>query len=232
MTDLHPLSDITNRHSDHPIRPNDNELSSITTINKMLSNFIVSYFFKIIARSFKHILYTEFLFDFVKRDGGWQSFVTSSTIEGHYASLFSGLQEKTSICIIPICHQLHWTILIRRLIGNAWKIFFVDSLQQGSDHRFLQWKHLFHDDSLFSGEWVKVQTIQQTELECGARACLHGLCFALSNRNSTNIMYNIRRISNLAARARSMVFKICQDGQWSPQGWLQPIIGIQQTTAL
>jgi hypothetical protein len=97
-TDSHPLQDITNHHNGrltvHPNRPDDGDLNSITTVNKMLSNFVVSYFFTIIAHSFKNILYTEFLFDFVKRDSGWQSLVTSSTMEGHYVTLFTGLREK------------------------------------------------------------------------------------------------------------------------------------------
>jgi len=233
-TDERPaiLKDITNVVHTRPlqdiIRPNDNELSSITQVNLMLSNFVITYFFTIMARSLNNILYKEFLLDLVQRDGGWKEFVANSKIEGHYASLFDTLQNKFSICIIPICHSHHWTILIRRFIGNGWKIFFLDSLDPGSDQRFLQWKTLFQDDDLFSGEWIKVKIIKQTKLECGARACLHGLCFALSNRSSASIMNNRNRISNLAARSRSMVSKICNEGKWQHQGWLQSIIGSQQ----
>jgi hypothetical protein len=118
----------------------------------MLSNFVVSFFFKIIARSFNNILYTEFLFDFVKRDGGWAHFVTQSTAAGLYTTFLEALQQPDKICIIPICDQLHWTILIRKFTGNAWRIFFADSMLAGSDHRLSQLKALFQDDTLFTGE--------------------------------------------------------------------------------
>jgi hypothetical protein len=195
----------------------------------MLSNFVVSYFFKIIARSFNNILYTEFLFDFVKRDGGWAHFVTQSTAAGLYTTFLEALQRPDKICIIPICDQLHWTILIQKFTGNAWRIFFADSMLAGSDHRLSQWKALFQDDTLFTGEWTKIKIIPQTELECGARVCLHGLCLALSTYNSSRIMNNITRVRNLAARSRTMVSNICNDGQWTSQAWLTSIIGPQQT---
>lgn len=37
----------------------------------------------------------EFLFELVMRDGGWKQFVSTSTNEGHFTSLFEALQEKT-----------------------------------------------------------------------------------------------------------------------------------------
>jgi hypothetical protein len=191
----------------------------------MLSNFVVSYFFKILARSFSNMLYTEFLFDLVKRDGGWQQFVSNSNTEGHYVTFFEALAQKDKICIIPICDQAHWTILIRKFTGNAWMIFFADSLISGSDQRLSRWKTLFQDNDSFSGIWTKVKIIPQTELECGARACLHGLCLAISTLNTSRVMNNIARISNLAARSRTMVANVCNGGHWQPQGWLNSIIG-------
>ena len=208
------------------VRPNATELASINQVNVMLSNFVITYFFTILARSHNTIVYREFLFDLVLRDGGWKQFVTSSNAEGHYTSLFAALRHKNSVCIIPICHNSHWTILIRKFVKNSWTIFFIDSIEHGSDQRFSSWKNLFYDDDLFAGQWNKVKVIQQVELECGARACLHGLCFALSNKNSANIMNNIKRISNLAVRSRSMVSSICNNGRWSPQGWLKSIIDV------
>jgi hypothetical protein len=119
-------------------------------------------------------------------------------------------------CIVPICHQLHWTLLlIRKSAGDSWKIFFVNSMKQGTDSQFAYSKALFHTTDLFTGEWTQCKIIQQTELECGARVCLHGLCFALSNQNSSRIMNSINRISNLAACSRTMVSRICNDGQWT-----------------
>jgi hypothetical protein len=64
-------------------RPADTELNAITRTNNMLSNFVVSYFFKILQSSFSNILYQEFIFDFVKREGGWKEFVQYSRQEGH-----------------------------------------------------------------------------------------------------------------------------------------------------
>mmetsp|Transcript_26119 Transcript_26119/g.37467 ORF Transcript_26119/g.37467 Transcript_26119/m.37467 type:complete len:595 (+) Transcript_26119:2042-3826(+) len=218
------LQDITNLPNRTSIRPHDNELHQIIQLNHMLLNFVVSYFFTILAQSFKTVLYTEFLFDFVKGAGSWKQFVTNCTTQGHYTTLFTALQQRHSICIVPICHQLHWTILVRKFIGNAWKIFFIDSLEHGSDQRFSQWQELFQDDELFSGVWTKVKIIKQTELECGARACLHGVCFALSPHPSAIIMNKIHRIKNLSTRSRLMVSKICTDGHWTPQGWLRQII--------
>jgi hypothetical protein len=77
--------------------------------------------------------------------------------------------------------------------------------------------------------WTKIKIIPQTELECGARVCLHGLCLALSTYNSSRIMNNITRVRNLAARSRTMISNICNDGQWTSQAWLTSIIGPQQT---
>jgi hypothetical protein len=222
------LQDITNKLNSRPmpdpIRPDERELSLITQVNYMLSNFVVSYFFTILARNFNNIVYSEFLFDVVMGEGGWRSFVTKSQSEGRYATFFNALQQTHSTCIIPICHNLHWTILVRMFVGRAWIIYFIDSIQHNSDQRFQQWKAIFQDDNLFTGEWCKVKIIQQSELECGARVCLHGLCFALSTRNSAGIMSSISRISNLAARSRLMVSRICKEGKWSPQGWLNPVL--------
>mmetsp|Transcript_14017 Transcript_14017/g.20063 ORF Transcript_14017/g.20063 Transcript_14017/m.20063 type:complete len:96 (-) Transcript_14017:1112-1399(-) len=86
--------------------------------------------------------------------------------------------------------------------------------------------------AIFSPVWSKAKIFKQTELECGARVCLHGLCFAVSHRNSSEIMYNINRINDLAARSRQMVSKICQDGYWSSQGWLKSIIGTPDSVIL
>jgi len=119
------------------------ELQNITTPHHMLSNFVVSYFFKILAQSFRTILYTKFLFDFVKRDGGWNNFVSNSTTEGHYTTFLEALTQKDKVCIIPICDQVHWTILVQKFTGNAWTIFFADSLLHGSDQRLTRWKALF-----------------------------------------------------------------------------------------
>ena len=149
----HPLQDITNLHNIRPIenstRPVEGEISTIIQPNHILSNFVVSHFFIILAQSFKNILYTEFLFDLVKRDGSWKQFFANSNTEGHYVTLFNGLQEKQSICIIPIRYQLHWTILIRKFIDNAWQIFFIDSLVHGSDQRFSHGK-LYFKMTIFS----------------------------------------------------------------------------------
>jgi len=48
---------------------------------------------------------------------------------------------------------------------------------QGSDARMHQRRDLFKDKDLFSGTWIKLKIIPQSELECGARVCLHGLCY-------------------------------------------------------
>ena len=77
------LKDITNLPNNTErrrtmARPIDSDLGKITQVNHMLSNFAVSYFFKIFADHFGNILFTEFLFDFVKRDGGWKHFVEFS----------------------------------------------------------------------------------------------------------------------------------------------------------
>jgi hypothetical protein len=176
----------------------------------MLSNFVVSYFFKIFADSFSNILFTEFLFDFVKRDGGWKYFVQSSRKEGHYTIFFEQLSHRKSICIVPICCYTHWTLLVRRFIGNSWKILFIDSISNGSDQRFRNWKALFFDEVHFSGEWIKVKFFQQSELECGARVCLHGVCFALSKKKNADIINDLSRFKDLSVRSRLMVFDYLQ----------------------
>ena len=109
------------------------------------------------------------------------------------------------MCIIPICHALHWTLLIRKFVANSWNIYYIDSMSQGSDQRMRQWRDLFEDDDLFSGSWIKLKIIPQSELECGARVCLHGLCFALSSHNAKEIGRQLQRFSDLAARSRLMV---------------------------
>ena len=70
------LQDITNNMHVHLMQEtiwlDDDKLRSVTQVNHMLSELVVPYFFKIIAQSFRNILHTEFLFDFVKWDhGGW-----------------------------------------------------------------------------------------------------------------------------------------------------------------
>ena len=226
-----PMRDITNIIHQRPISdpngPNESDLQNITTPYHMLSNFVVSYVFSIAAKSYQNILYTDFLFELVKRDGGWTQFVNNSITEGHYAAFFEALKQTDKACIVPICHDHHWTVLIRKFNGNAWRIFFADSLSHGTDHRFSQWKALFNDDILFTGTWTKVKLTPQSELECGARACLHGICFALSHHNSSKITTNIARISNLAARSRTMVSSVCISGTWHSQGWLKSIIDPQ-----
>ena len=196
----------------------------------MLSNFVVSYFFKILACNFPSILYQEFLFDFVKREGGWKEFVQYSRREGHSTDFLEKLKDNRSICIVPICHDIHWTILIRKFVENVWEIYYIDSISQGSDERMRQWQNLFQDDDLFSGNWIKLKIIPQTELECGARVCLHGLCFALSLLNKKDIGRQLERIKDLAVRSRLLVSRICTDGQWSNQGWLKSIIGTPTST--
>ena len=83
------------------------------------------------------------------------------------------------------CSDLLWCTL-DFISATVYQLFmeniFIDSIAQGSDRRFHAWKNLFNDDELFSGEWIKVRIFQQTELECGARVCLHGVCFALSTK--------------------------------------------------
>jgi hypothetical protein len=223
------LRDITNLSPHSPLylaaRPDDTVLNNITRVNNMLSNFVVSYFFKLPDHKFQNVLYQEFLFDFVKRDGGWRKFVQYCRRQGNYSEFLAKISQHNSICIIPICFQSHWTILIRRFIGHSWKIFFVDSIEQGSAKRFQNWKALFLDDDLFAGEWIKAKICQQTELECGARVCLHGVCFALSKKNSSDIINDLKRFKDLAVRSRMMVSHICKDGFWSPQKWLSRTIG-------
>jgi len=206
-------------------RPDNVELSTITRMNHMLSNFVVSYFFKILPCNFPSILYQEFLFDFVKREGGWKQFVQYSRSEGHSTDFLDNLKATTSICIVPICCDIHWTVLIRKFVENVWEIYYIDSISQGSDERMRQWQNLFQDDDLFSGNWIKLKIIPQTELECGARVCLHGLCFALSLLDKKDIGRQLERIKGLAVRSRLLVSPICTDGQWSNPGWLKRIIG-------
>jgi|Transcript_17692 hypothetical protein len=99
---------------------------------------------------------------------------------------------------------------------------------QGSDARMHQWRELFNDNDLFSGTWIKLKIIPQSELECGARVCLHGLCFAISSKNAKEIGRQLQRLPDLAARSRLMVSGICGCGNWTPQGWLKSIIGLPQ----
>jgi hypothetical protein len=223
------LRDITNLPHRPPsylaARPTDTELNEITRVNNMLSNFVVTYFFLILAQKFPFILYKEFLFDFVKREGSWKQFVQYCRREGTYKRFFEQLLNHNSICIIPICCHAHWTLIIRRFVGNSWKIFFVDSISTGSDQRFAEWKALFQDDAIFHGEWIKVKVFQQSELECGARVCLHGVCFALSKKKCGDIINDLSRFKDLSTRSRLMVSHICKDGFWSYQKWLSRTIG-------
>jgi len=191
----------------------------------MLSNYVVSYFFKILENTFSKILYQEFLFDFVIREGGWKQFVQYSRRERHSINFLEKLKDRQSTCIVPICCDLHWTILIRTYVGNAWIIYFVDTISQGSDSRMNKWRDLFQDDDLFSGKWIKLKVIPQSELECGARVCLHGLCLALSLLSASETIRRLERIKDLAVRSRLLVSCICKQGNWSPQGWLKSIIG-------
>ena len=115
--------------------------------------------------------------------------------------------------------------------GRAWKIFIIDLLAHDSDQRFLQWKALFQDDILLSGEWYKVKIIQQSELEWGARVCLNSLCCAVSTRNSASIISSINHISILAARSRLMVSRICNAKNLSPQQWLNPVLEMPLTAS-
>ena len=137
-----------------------------------------------------------------------------------------------SICIVPICCHSHWTLLVRRFIGHSWQIFFIDSIAQGSDHRFQEWKALFLDDDLFAGEWIKVKILQQSELECGARVCLHGVCFTLSKKKSSDIINDLSRFKDLSVRSRLMVSHICKDGFWSSQKWLSRTIGAEDSLSV
>ena len=114
---------------------------------------------------------------------------------------------------------------MRRCIGNSWKIFFIDSLLQGSDRRFNDWKSLFLDQDLFSGKWVKVKVLQQSELEYRAWVCLHGVCFALSKKKIGDIITDLSRFKDLSLHSRLMVSNICNDRFWSLQKWPCRIIG-------
>jgi len=198
----------------------------------MLSNFVITYFFKLLANKFKTILYQEFLFDFVKREGDWKKFVQYSRKEGNYTHFFEQLSNQTLICIVPICCHTHWTLLVRRFFGNSWKIFFLDSILQGSDQRFQDWKALFSDQDLFSGEWIKVKIFQQSELECGARVCLHGVCFTLSKKNCGDIINDLSRFKDLSTRSRLMMSHICKDGFWSYPKWLSRTIGAEDSLSV
>jgi len=224
------MRDITNLPPMPPplclaARPNDAELNIITRVNNMLSNYVVSYFFKILENTFSKILYQEFLFDFVKREGGWKQFVQYSRRERHSINFLEKLKDRHSTCIVPICCDLHWTVLIRTSVGNAWIIYFVDTISQGSDSRMNKWRDMFQDDDLFSGKWIKLKIIPQSELECGARVCLHWLCIALSLLSASETIRRLERIKDLAVRSRLLVSCICKQGNWSPQGWLKSIIG-------
>jgi hypothetical protein len=197
----------------------------LVRVNNMLSNFTVSYFFKLLARKFQNVIYQEFLFDFVKREGGWKPFVQHCRSTGHYSHFFETISQQNSTCIVPICCHSHWTLVVRRFIGHSWKILFIDSIAQGSDRRFQEWKALFLDDDLFVGEWIKVKIFQQSELECGARVCLHGVCFALSQKKSSDIINDLSRFKDLSVRSRLMVSHICLDGYWSHPKCLSRTIG-------
>ena len=227
------LRDISNIPPNRPpqcpaARPNSVELNAIAQKNYMLSNFVVSYFFKILQVHFPTILYQEFLFDFVKREGGWQQFVEFSHQEGHSITFLEQLRNCQFTCVVPICKDLHWTILVRKYINSSWVIYYIDSMLQGSDARMHQWRELFNDNDLFSGTWIKLKIIPQTELECGARVCLHGLCFSISSKNAKDIGRQLQRIPDLAARSRLLVSGVCGCGNWTPQGWLKSIIGLPQ----
>jgi len=230
------LKDITNLQDHTPLclaaRPTDTELNGITRVNNMLSNFVVTYFFTLLAKKFPCILYKEFLFDFLKREGSWKQFVQYCRKEGTYKRFFEQLPKQNLICIIPICCNVHWTIIIRRFVGNSWKIYFVDSIKQGSDQRFADWNALFQDNDLFSGEWIKVKVFQQSELECGARVCLHGVCFALSKKICGDIINDLSRFKDLSTRSRLMVSHICKDGFWSSQKWLSRTIGAEDSLSV
>ena len=206
-------------------RPPDREINAITQTNNMLSNFVVTYFFRLLAHKFHNIIYQEFLFDVVKAEGGWVQFMQQRRSAGNYARFFDQLADKKLICVIPICYQAHWTLLVRRYLGNSWKILYIDSLSHGSDQRFQDWKNLFLDKDTFSGEWIKVKILEQSELECGARVCLHGACFALSNKRMSEIINDLSRFKDLSVRARFLVAKICKDGFWSEQKWLHRLFG-------
>jgi len=47
-------------------------------------------------------------------------------------------------------------------------------------------------------EWIAVPIVLQSELECGARACLHGVVFVLSNINHNRIMYELQHMTDSA----------------------------------
>jgi len=134
------LNDITNTLRLPPpiclaARPADAELNAITRTNNMLSNFVVSYFFKILQSRFSNILFQEILFNFVKREGGWKEFIQYSRREGHSIDFLDKLKDNRSICIAPICHDIHWTLIIRKFVENVWEIYYINSISQGSDER-------------------------------------------------------------------------------------------------
>ena len=81
-----------------------------------------------------------------------------------------------------ISTKIYWEFM-----GNT----YIDSISQGSDQRFRDWHSLFQDDDLFSGIWIKVKKKQQSELECGAWVCLHGVCFALSKKKNGDIINDL-----------------------------------------
>ena len=88
--------------------------------------------------------------------------------------------------------------------GHKWVIYYLDSIEAGLRQRMKCYCDVLSDSSFCpihneDVEWVAAPIVLQSELECGARACLHGILFALSGASSDRIMQHLKQELNLGS---------------------------------
>ena len=210
-------------------QPTEKDLSSMSCYGVRLDDTIVNCFLTIVASQTNGILFERFLFDLIEIDKGWTNFLMQRSHGTHYAPFIDALENRTVSTIVPICRHDHWVSIVRKHDGLKWVIYYLDSIEAGSRQRMKRYSEALRDSPFCpihneDVEWVAAPIVLQSELECGARACLHGILFALSDASSDGIMKHLQQEVNLGSLSRQLVVSTCRTQSWVTPGWLKGLL--------
>ena len=135
------------------------------------------------------------------------------------------IRNKQAHIIITINIVLHWMVVVQCFKGNQWHLYHAgDSLTDDGEHSW-QMQHILLGTPFYNADtdtWNKVDSIRQTEAECGSRACLAGMILALANKPQ-HVLSMLQCIQKLQDKARRVVAHIYKEHCCDPETWLKKI---------
>ena len=213
--------------------PNPTQIEDCGTPWKYIHGDVINYFFKLMMEKYPHIrAQPTYFFQQLSDATDWNAYLQNRTIGNrcrNHELFMRCLQNRESTTIVPMGANNHWTILVKRFVGDMWKLQFADSITSNNFSSFTTTKKIFLNTPVCLNDepvaWQNIHLQPQVEYECGARMCVAAvfLSFVDNNELSQKIRC-FNQIQNLSQKCRDMVKSICINKTFSIPSWLQNVV--------